>query len=138
MKLYTNPSCHYCKRIKEFLNQNNIEFEEVVAGENEKEWNELIRITGIGMTPTLVFQEEIWLPNRDFRNPEELVARINHFKDNPMRPLMLEEKVEQAHNSVKNLTLLLNQLTETVRQVNTKLDSKNFTQTTNPEVAPQQ
>lgn len=134
MKLYTNPSCHYCKRIKEFLNNNNIVFEEIVAGENENEWNELIRITGIGMTPTIVFQEEVWLPNRDFRNPEELVARIKHFEENPMKTFMMEERIDQMHNSVKNLALLLNQLTETVRQINTKVDSNGFSKVPTPEV----
>ena len=50
-----------------------------------EEWNELIRITGIGMTPTIVMQNEVWLPNRDFRTPEELVGRIKHFESNPMK-----------------------------------------------------
>ena len=31
------------------------------------------------MTPTIIMQEEIWLPNRDFRTPEELVNRVKAF-----------------------------------------------------------
>ena len=54
IKMYTNPTCHYCNRIKVQLNEAEIKFEEVIASENQEEWNEVIRITGIGMTPTII------------------------------------------------------------------------------------
>ena len=85
-------------------------FEEVDTTQAGEEWNELVRITGIGMTPTIILQEETLLPNRDFRTPEDLIGRIKHFTDNPMKRLSIDEKLEQMHNSVKNLTLLLNQI----------------------------
>ena len=47
------------------------------------------------MTPTIVMQEEIWLPTRDFRTPEDLVNRVKHFQQNPMKVLVLEERIEQ-------------------------------------------
>ena len=73
------------------------------------------------MTPTIIFQNEIWLPNRDFRTPEELVARVNHFKENPMKQLHLEEKIEQINNAVKNLTLLLNQMSQSIQRISTQV-----------------
>ena len=121
MKIYSQPSCHYCNKIKEVLNESNIEYEEIITSENQEEWNELIRITGLGMTPTIVFQNEVWLPNRDFRTPEELVARLNHFKENPMRPLQIEERIEQVNNAVKNLALLLNQMNQTIQKINSQV-----------------
>ena len=121
MKIYSQPSCHYCNKIKEVLNEANIEYEEIITSENQEEWNELIRITGLGMTPTIVFQNEVWLPNRDFRTPEELVARLNHFKENPMRPLQIEERIEQINNAVKNLALLLNQMNQTIQKINSQV-----------------
>ena len=121
MKLYTNPSCHYCHKIKEVLDATDIVYEEVVASENQEEWNELTRLVGIGMTPTIVFQDEIWLPNRDFRTPDELVQRIKHFREYPMRTLVLEERIDQAYHAIKNLTLLLNQVTQTIQSINTNL-----------------
>jgi|TARA_R110000744_G_scaffold370528_1_gene481139 glutaredoxin len=120
-KIYTNPTCHYCNRIKEQLNNAEMVYEEIVAQDNPEEWNELVRITGIGMTPTIVMQEEIWLPNRDFRTPEELIGKINHFKTTPMKNLMFEERINQLHNTVKNLTLLLNQMNQTITQINGKV-----------------
>ena len=59
MKLYTNPTCHYCKKIKESLDTANITYEEINASENVVEWNELLRVTGIGITPTIM------MPRRD-------------------------------------------------------------------------
>ena len=105
MKIYTNPSCHYCNKIKEALTEAEIVFEEVITSENFEEWNNLLRVTGLAVTPTIVFQEEVWLPNRDFRTPEELVARIKHFLDNPMPVLKLEDRIDQVFNSVKNIAL---------------------------------
>ncbi|HAI41977.1 MAG TPA: hypothetical protein DCM40_29585, partial [Maribacter sp.] len=83
MKIYTNPTCHYCKKIKDSLDNANVKYEEINASENQTEWNELVRITGIGITPTILMQEEVWIPNRDFRTPEELIQRIQHFEKNP-------------------------------------------------------
>lgn len=117
MKMYTNPTCHYCNRIKTQLNEAEIKFEEVIASENQEEWNELVRITGIGMTPTIVMQEEVWLPNRDFRTAEELIERVNHFEANPMSTLTMDEKVNQLHNSVKNISLLINQMNQTLTKI---------------------
>ena len=89
MKIYTNPSCHYCKKVKDALDAAEITYEEIITSENFTEWNDLLRITGLAVTPTIVFQEEVWLPNRDFRTPEELVARVKHFVDSPMPVLKL-------------------------------------------------
>jgi len=121
MKIYTSPSCHYCNRLKTTLKEQNVAYEEIIASENEVEWNEITRIAGIGMTPAIIFQDEIWLPNRDFRTPEELIQRVKHFTENPMVPLKLEDKLDQVHNTVKNLTLLLNQMSQTIQTLNGKV-----------------
>jgi len=120
MKIYTNPTCHYCKKIKDSLDGANINYEEINASENQVEWNELVRVTGMGITPTILMQEEIWIPNRDFRTPEELIQRVRHFEKNPMTRLNIEERIDQVNNNVKNLTLILNQMQQTLQQLNAK------------------
>jgi len=117
MKIYTNPTCHYCNRIKVQLDEAGLKYEEVIASENQEEWNEIIRITGIGMTPTIIMQNEVWLPNRDFRTAEELIERVKHFEANPMTTLTIEEKVDQLHNSVKNISLLINQMNQSLTKI---------------------
>ena len=65
-------------------------------------------------------QEEIWVPNRDFRTPDELIQRVRHFEKNPMAHLGIEERIEQVNNNVKNLSLILNQMQQTLQQLNAK------------------
>jgi len=117
MKIYTNPTCHYCNKIKTELTTAEIEYEEIITSEHMGDWNEIIRITGLGMTPTIVYQEEIWMPNRDFRTAEELIARIKHFEEHPMKRLPIEERIDQVNNAVKNITLLLNQTNQTLQSL---------------------
>ena len=136
IKLYINPTCHYCHRIKEQLVAAEIKFEEIDTTKAGEEWNELVRIIGIGMTPTIILQEETLLPNRDFRTPEDLIGRIKHFTDNPMKRLSIDEKLEQMHNSVKNLTLLLNQIGRQVTDLTNQ--STPPTPPTPPPTPPQQ
>ena len=142
IKIYTNPSCHYCNKIKNDLKSAEIDFEEIITSENIGDWNEIIRVTGIGMTPTIVCQEETWLPNRDFRTPEELVARVKHFVDSPMPVLKLEDRVDQLFNSVKNIALLLNNLGQTIQQIQQQTAGTpnivNNPQGNNPQPNPQQ
>ena len=78
-----------------------------------------------------MFQEEVWLPNRDFRTSEELIARINHFTEHPMKRLSIDEKIEQVNNSIKNVTLLLNQTNQALQTLQQKVDS-----TVTPNVTP--
>ena len=132
IKIYTNPTCHYCNKIKTDLTTAEIEYEEIITSENIGEWNEIIRVTGIGMTPTIICQEETWLPNRDFRTSEELVARIKHFEEHKMRHLSLEERVDQVNNAVKNITLLLNQTNQTLQSLQQKVDSVSTPNVTPP------
>ena len=132
IKIYTNPTCHYCNKIKTDLTTAETEYEEIITSENIGEWNEIIRVTGIGMTPTIICQEETWLPNRDFRTSEELVARIKHFEEHKMRHLSLEERVDQVNNAVKNITLLLNQTNQTLQSLQQKVDSVSTPNVTPP------
>ena len=74
----------------------------------------------MGITPTILMQEEIWIPNRDFRTPDELIQRLRHFEKNPMTRLNIEERIDQVNNNVKNLTLILNQMQQTLQQLNAK------------------
>ena len=122
MKIYTNPTCHYCNKIKTALQEAGIEFTEVITTENLNEWNDLIRITGLGMTPTILYQEDIWLPNREFRTVEEIIARVKHFEENPMERLSLEDNVKQTFNAVKNISLLLNQMNQTIQTLQQKMN----------------
>ena len=46
VRIYTISTCPYCKMLKEFLLQNNIQFEELNVGENKEYFQEMLKKTG--------------------------------------------------------------------------------------------
>ena len=46
VKVYSTPSCPFCKMVKEFLKQNNVEFEDVDLSCDEEAAKELFQKTG--------------------------------------------------------------------------------------------
>lgn len=46
IKIYSTPSCVYCKMAKEFFNQNNIQFENVDVSANHEAAEEMIKKSG--------------------------------------------------------------------------------------------
>ncbi len=46
VKIYTTPTCVYCKSAKEFLRKNKIKFEEIDVSKNQKSAKEMIEKSG--------------------------------------------------------------------------------------------
>jgi len=46
IKIYSTPTCVYCKSLKEYLKENNFSFKEVDVSVNEKELEEMVEISG--------------------------------------------------------------------------------------------
>ena len=45
IKLYTTPTCVYCKNLKEYFKSNGILYEEVDVSKNEEDLQEMIKIS---------------------------------------------------------------------------------------------
>jgi glutaredoxin 3 len=59
VKIFVTPVCPYCYTLKEFLKENNIEFEEIDVSQNEKLKDELIKKTGKIEVPVLDINGQI-------------------------------------------------------------------------------
>lgn len=70
MKLYVKTWCPWCVRAKQVLDSRRIAYEEIDVEASRASYDEMIRISGQRLTPTLVMGEHV-LP--DF-GPEDLVA----------------------------------------------------------------
>ena len=46
VKIYTTSTCPWCMKTKEFLKANNVKYDEVNVGENEKARNEMFEKSG--------------------------------------------------------------------------------------------
>ena len=102
VKVYSQKNCKYCDNIKEELKKNKVEFESLEIDDHRDEWNRITRILGLGMTPTIEFAGEFWVPGRDFRGPDELIKRMEYITEFPLPPLTDEEKLETVVNATKS------------------------------------
>jgi len=71
--LYTSPTCHKCKSIKEFLIQNNIKFEEVNAFENMDKIKEIVEKTGLMNLPLIDIDGKFF----SIKNLDELKEKLS-------------------------------------------------------------
>jgi len=98
IKIYANETCPYCKKIKEKLTDNNIKFDVVMTGDNSDEWQSIVDLTGMGMVPTIFFNNEYLVPGRDFSSEESLMKLIENQKPSKFT------KEERLFEKLKTLT----------------------------------
>jgi glutaredoxin-like YruB-family protein len=59
VKIYTTPTCPYCLKAKDFLKENNIEFENIDVSQDSAKADEMIKKTGQMGVPVLDIDGEI-------------------------------------------------------------------------------
>ncbi len=59
VKVYSTPTCPYCIRAKQFLKDNNIEFEDVDVSANQEKAQEMVDETGQMGVPVIKIDDEI-------------------------------------------------------------------------------
>jgi len=59
VKLYSTPTCVYCKTLKGYLQKNNISFEEIDVSKEEKELQKMIKMSGQMGVPVLEIDDEV-------------------------------------------------------------------------------
>lgn len=59
VKVYSTPTCPYCKMVKQFLKENNIEFEDVDVASNQTAAQEMVKKSGQMGVPVLDIDGQI-------------------------------------------------------------------------------
>lgn len=59
IKIYSTPSCVYCKTLKEYLKSKNIEFIDSDVSVNEKDLDEMVKISGQMGVPVVDIDGEV-------------------------------------------------------------------------------
>ena len=59
VKVFSTPTCPFCVTLKEFLKDNNIEFEDLDVAENDKARDEMIEKSGQMGVPVIEIGGEI-------------------------------------------------------------------------------
>ena len=120
--IYTSETCPYCKTIKEKLEENDIKFEERLTSKFEKEWNEIVDLTGLAQLPTVVFNDNYLLPGRDFVSPEHIIGLLKESNKSsfPYEKITLE-RIKTLNFNIFNA---FNRLDGVLRNIENKLNKK--------------
>jgi glutaredoxin len=97
IEVYASETCPYCKKIKEELDKNNIKYKEKLITKFEKEWQDIVMLTGLGNVPTIVLNGNIFHPGRDYGHPSGLISLLENFK---------ESKYSESRQAVEKLKTL--------------------------------
>tara|TARA_S200002703_G_scaffold47423_1_gene41078 strand:+ start:493 stop:894 length:402 start_codon:yes stop_codon:yes gene_type:complete len=120
--IYTNETCPYCKSIKEELTKADIEFENKLTNENEKEWQKIVNLTGMPTVPTIKYGDDFLLPQRDFGNPEHLINILNNESGSEYS--YSRRTFEKTKTLNSNINMAFNRLDQLLRQIEAKLNTK--------------
>lgn len=56
--IYTTPTCTYCKAVKQFFAENNVEYKEIDAAADRKAAQEIIEKTGQMGVPVIIIDKD--------------------------------------------------------------------------------
>lgn len=59
IKVYSTPTCPWCKKAKEYLNEKKIEFEDIDVSKNQEAVNEMMEKSGQMGVPVLDINGEV-------------------------------------------------------------------------------
>ncbi len=120
--IYTNNTCGYCKQIKEELDKVNLKFENKLTTENESEWQEVVNLTGMPTVPTLVYNDEYFVPGRDFQTAQQVAARLLSFET--PKYTQSQRTFERIKTLNYNMNLAFGKLDQLLRQIETKINKE--------------
>ena len=122
IEIYTNKNCPYCKRIKEELLKNKINFNNIDTIENKNEWQDIVSLTSMPTVPTIKINKEYLVAGRDFGSPENLINIIKNYKDNNYdNSRLILEKIKTLNYYMSQAFQRTDQL---LRQIENKLNIK--------------
>lgn len=59
VKIYSTPTCPYCKRAKNYLSSKNIAFQDIDVSKDKDASREIVEISGQMGVPVIVINEEV-------------------------------------------------------------------------------
>jgi len=119
--LYTNDTCGYCQAVKQELNNANLEFENRITVENNKEWQDIVNLTGIPSVPTVVYNGEYFIAGRDFQSAIQLADRLKNFEES--KHTQSRRTFEKVKTLNYNINMAFAKLDQLLRKIETKINT---------------
>ena len=117
-----SETCPYCKQIKEELTTKNIKFKEKLNSKFTDEWQEIVNLTGMPTVPTVKYNNEYFVPGRDFQNPQQLIDMLGSFKDSQFSES--RKTLERIKTLNYNMHMAFVRLDRLLTQIETKLNTE--------------
>jgi glutaredoxin-like YruB-family protein len=76
IKLYSRPLCGWCQEAKAYLKAHNLPFEEVDVGRDRAAFEEMVKLSGQTLVPTIVVDGHV-LADFDVGQLEKFLAKLN-------------------------------------------------------------
>ena len=121
--VYSNETCSYCKQVKEKLTEEKIEFENRLTTDFQKEWSNIVFLTGIPQVPTIFYKDTYLVPGRDYGNVDGLMAVLKNLKE-INKNISLEQGIfERIKTLTYHIQTAFRRTDQLLRQIETKLNS---------------
>lgn len=84
VRVYSIPKCKFCTQMKDGLKEKNIEFEDIDVSlpENDKEFNEVVKISKTESVPTVIVGKNLLAPDVNFWSIEEGLNLVEYILEN--------------------------------------------------------
>ena len=118
--IYTNETCPYCKQIKEELNKENIKFEEKETNNFKEEFQQIVNLTSMVITPVIKYKGEYFIPGRDYMNPKQLIEILKTFKISEYDNTKIT--VERMKTLSYNIASAFQKLDQIIKRIENKIN----------------
>tara|TARA_R100000664_G_C2645250_1_gene68370 strand:+ start:131 stop:532 length:402 start_codon:yes stop_codon:yes gene_type:complete len=120
--IYTNENCSYCHQTKLKFEEAKIEFTEKLTKDWVEEWQDVINLTGLAMTPTINYGDEYFIPARDYQNPQQLINLLQTFKKSKYNEA--KRTLERMKTLNYHINMAFGKLDQLLRKIENKLNIK--------------
>jgi len=121
IEIYTASTCGYCKTLKDELTKNNIEFEEKSTADFKDEFQDIVNLTGLATTPTVKYENEYFVPSRDYGSPQQLINLLETFQ--PSKYDDSRRVLERIKTLNFNINRAFGRVDQLLRQIETKINT---------------
>ena len=119
--IYTNETCPYCKQVKDELTKAKLKFTKKDTTKDFDEWREVVSLTGMPTTPTILYDKEYLVAGRDFPNPQQIVNILQNFKSSSFTDA--RKTLERMKTLNYHINLAFGRLDKTLKEIETKLNT---------------
>ena len=120
--VYSNATCPYCKEVKEKLTEKEIEFENRLTNDFQKEWRNVISLTGMAQVPTILYKDTYLVPGRDYGNVNALTMILENLKGITESISLERATLEKVKTLTYHTHTAFGRVDQLLRKIETKLN----------------